>query len=228
MNRHIKVPGTKYLIKSEMHKPHSKHNSVPKRSRLAGGISIVGLIGVLATLLFSGSLLWMAAPKAKEVQKTLAVASSDVPLTHKRIQDIQPGQWVKADNPAEEDDTEFGYHVDPNTWMLLKLKAPKLDGTLADVSLLRPDYWLTQQAATVGGTVYISVPECGIDGNAEVLSIEACPPIAANPSPGFQIVTGTFQHQAAKILDIGVEGESDRQVFSITHFGNFEFSLQRY
>tara|TARA_R110002111_G_C5992679_1_gene372162 strand:+ start:857 stop:1582 length:726 start_codon:yes stop_codon:yes gene_type:complete len=33
-------------------------------------------------------------------------------------------------------------------------------------------------------------------------------PITANPGPGFQIVTGTFQHQAAKILDIGVESES--------------------
>lgn len=41
-----------------------------------------------------------------------------------------------------------------------------------------------------------------------MLAIEACPPIAANPGPGFQIVTGTFHHQAAKTLDIGVEGES--------------------
>ncbi|QDU08166.1 polymorphic toxin-type HINT domain-containing protein [Gimesia aquarii] len=41
-----------------------------------------------------------------------------------------------------------------------------------------------------------------------MLAIKACPPIAANPGPGFQVVTGTFQHQAAKILDINVEGES--------------------
>ena len=191
----------------EMHKPHAKHHSAQKCSRLAGGISVVGLIGVLATLLFSGSLFWIAAPQA-ELQKTPVIASSEVPLTHKRIQDIQPGQWVKADNPAEEDDTEFGKDVDPATWKLLILKAPKLDGTLADVSLLRPDHWLQQQAATVGGTVYISVPECGIDGNANVLAIEDCPPIATNPGPGFQIVTGTFQHQAAKILDIAVDGES--------------------
>ena len=190
-----------------MHKPHAKHHSAQKRSRLAGGISVVGLIGVLATLLFSGSLFWIAAPQA-ELQKTPVIASSEVPLTHKRIQDIQPGQWVKADNPAEEDDTELGKDVDPATWKLLKLKAPKLDGTLADVSLLRPDHWLTEQTAKVGETVYISVPECGIDGNAKVLAITDCPPIAANPGPGFQIVTGTFQHQAAKILDIGVESES--------------------
>tara|TARA_R110001592_G_scaffold264311_1_gene529711 strand:+ start:446 stop:1111 length:666 start_codon:yes stop_codon:yes gene_type:complete len=32
-------------------------------------------------------------------------------------------------------------------------------------------------------------------------------PIAANPGPGFQIVTGTFQHEAAQTLDISVEDE---------------------
>ncbi|QDU08174.1 hypothetical protein V202x_15380 [Gimesia aquarii] len=152
----------------------------------------------------------MAAPKTYTTTalKTPVVASDDVPLTSKRIQNIQPGQWVKADNPAEEDDTEFGKDVDPATRKLLTLDAPKLDGTLANVSLLRPEQWLAQQSAKVGGTVYISVPECGIDGNATVLAIEACPPIAADPGPGFQVVTGTFQHQAAKILDIVVDGES--------------------
>ncbi|QDU08161.1 polymorphic toxin-type HINT domain-containing protein [Gimesia aquarii] len=204
----IKEPQHQLRKQTEMHRPHLQNNVVQKqnRSHLAGGISVVGLLCLLGTFLVSGSLFWLAAPKAEP--KTPVVASATVPLTHKRIQDIQPGQWVKADNPVEEDDTEFGKHVDPATWKLLKLKAPKLDGTLANVSLLRPNHWLTQQSATVGGTVYISVPECGIDGNATVLSIEACPPIAANPGPGFQVVTGTFQHQAAKILDIAVEGES--------------------
>ncbi len=32
--------------------------------------------------------------------------------------------------------------------------------------------------------------------------------LSGNPGPGFQIVTGTFQHEAAKTLDISVEGES--------------------
>ncbi|EDL62267.1 hypothetical protein PM8797T_28104 [Gimesia maris DSM 8797] len=53
----------------------------------------------------------------------------------------------------------------------------------------------------------VSLPKCGIDGNAQVLEIANCPPIAANPGPGFQIVTGTFQHEAAQTLDISVEAE---------------------
>tara|TARA_R110000868_G_scaffold411633_1_gene706559 strand:- start:1196 stop:1981 length:786 start_codon:yes stop_codon:yes gene_type:complete len=60
----------------------------------------------------------------------------------------------------------------------------------------------------VGEQVYISVPECGISGNATVLQIEDCPPLAPRPGPGFQIVTGTFQHEAAQTLDISVEDES--------------------
>jgi hypothetical protein len=44
-------------------------------------------------------------------------------------------------------------------------------------------------------------------GNAQVLEIANCPPIAANPGPGFQIVTGTFRHEAAQTLDISVEDE---------------------
>jgi hypothetical protein len=62
--------------------------------------------------------------------------------------------------------------------------------------------------SAVGEQVYISVPECGISGNATVLRIDDCPPLAPRPGPGFQIVTGTFQHAASQTLDISVEGES--------------------
>ncbi len=174
-------------------------------SRLWGGVSMMGLLCLLGTFLISGSLFWLAAPETE--QQALTAPSTTVPLTHKKIQEIQPGQWVKAENPAEEDDLEFGRHVDPATWKLLTCIAPKLDGTKARVQLLRPELWLSLHQAAVGETIYISVPECGIDGNAQVLEIANCPPIAANPGPGFQIVTGTFQHEAAQTLDISVEEE---------------------
>ncbi|WP_145172627.1 hypothetical protein [Gimesia aquarii] len=61
---------------------------------LAGGISVVGLLCLLGTFLVSGSLFWLAAPKAEP--KTLVAASVTVPLAHKRIQDIQPSQWGKV------------------------------------------------------------------------------------------------------------------------------------
>ena len=49
----------------------------------------------------------------------------------------------------------------------------------------------------------IAVPECGIDGRAEILAIEPCPPISSGPG---HVVTGTFRHQSAAVVDVHVSG----------------------
>ncbi|MDA0921941.1 MAG: hypothetical protein O2945_22985 [Planctomycetota bacterium] len=41
-----------------------------------------------------------------------------------------------------------------------------MDGSTADVELLRPSAWMTDQQAEVGGTIEVSVLECGIEGQA--------------------------------------------------------------
>jgi len=122
----------------------------------------------------------------------------------KQIQNVTTGVWVKAENPTGEQDLQFGTDVDPETWKLLKLKAPKTDGSYAKVTLLRPDAWLKSNQAEVGSAVHISVPECGIDGDAYIQRIAACPQIAARPGPDYQLVTGTFQHFGVKVLDVGL------------------------
>lgn len=114
------------------------------------------------------------------------------------------GDQVPADNPTGEKDNEFGDTVDPPSWRKLVLLASKKDGSFADVELLRPLWWLEEQQAKVGGLVEINVPECGIEGKAQVLAIEPCPAIKHDSR--FRIVTGTFKHQAAKVLDVYVEG----------------------
>jgi hypothetical protein len=182
-----------------------------------------------------------------------------VPLAGMRIDEIDVGQWVLAENPVEEDDAEFGIEVIPGEWRLLDLRAPKEDGTYADVRMLRPRWWIEQQwrerylaqVATlvefntdqnekqlawvvsddltnpmdgsriagppvwvppfdeqrlVGETLYVSVPECGIDGDAHVLAIGKCPQISPRPGPEFQVVTATFHHRAARVLDLSVTG----------------------
>jgi hypothetical protein len=103
-------------------------------------------------------------------------------------------------------DREFGETVDPATWRKLTLRAPKADGTVAEITYLRPLWWLKQEEAEVGGTVDIYVPECSIDGEAEVLAIDPCPPIA--PGRG-AIVTGTFRHHRARVIDLYLEGDSE-------------------
>lgn len=126
-----------------------------------------------------------------------------VPTTVVPIATIQVGQQVLADNPTEERDLKFGETVDPATWRKLTLKAPKRDGTCADVTLLRPLTWLTEQNTEVGGTVKIDVPECGISGDADVLAIEPCPQI--DHDHRYRIVTGVFKHQSARIVEVHIE-----------------------
>ncbi len=179
-----------------------------------GGISLAGLLCLFGTFLVSGSLFWLAAP---QVERQSDLLESQQQTSRLPIQKIQPGQWVKANNPGEDDDLDLGMTVDPSTWKLLSLSATKLDGTTAAVSLLRPSKWLEAHHAEVGGTVSISVPECGIEGDARVLQISTCPPIADSPGPGFQIVTGTFRHAATEILDISIEGEAKPIGTTVNH-----------
>ena len=77
------------------------------------------------------------------------------------------------------------------------------DGSWADVELIRSLAWIAEQDARVGGTVEIRVPECGIEGRAELLSIGPCPAIEQGPG---RVVTGRFVHHAATVVDLQVEG----------------------
>jgi hypothetical protein len=123
----------------------------------------------------------------------------------KTIEDIHVGDRVAADGPvAADDDDELAAEVDTATWRRLELRAPKVDGSFAEVELLRPPSWLAREQARVGGTVQIDVPECGISGQAAVLAIRECPLVKVGKG---RVVTGTFKHTATRVLDIYLEGQ---------------------
>jgi hypothetical protein len=122
------------------------------------------------------------------------------------IEQLLVGQRVRSDNPAAGVDLQFGADIIPSEWRKLTLRAPKRDGTVADVVLLRPLTWVKEQEADAGGTVFISVPECGIDGNAQVLSIEPCPEIL--PGEG-RVITGTFRHQVSASISLSIAGQAE-------------------
>jgi hypothetical protein len=89
---------------------------------------------------------------------------------------------------------------------LLSLKAPKTDGSYADVTLLRPVDWVAKCGAKPGATVEIHVPECGIDGRAEVLAVGPCP--AVDRGEG-RVVTGTYHHHVARTFDVFLKGSGN-------------------
>jgi len=51
--------------------------------------------------------------------------------------------------------------------------------------------------------VEINVPECGIEGMADVLGVQPGPEVT--PGPG-RVVTATFHHEAARTVDLTIEG----------------------
>jgi len=126
-----------------------------------------------------------------------------------RIEELQVGERIRSDAPTDEFDLQFGTEIIRSDWRKVTLVAPKRDGSSADVVLLRPLPWLTEQQAEVGGTVFISVPECGIDGHANVLAIEPCPPIEPAGDLGGRVITGTFRHQVSASISLSIAGQAE-------------------
>lgn len=144
------------------------------------------------------------------------LSGDDGPST-KPIKQIHAAEVVWVASVGGEQDTQFGMDVDPPTWRLLMLKAPKGDGAWADIELLRPMWWLEQKQVRAGGTVDISVPECGIDGRAEVLSVSPCPDIGEVPD-GYRVVTGRFVHHHARVIDLHVGGFLARSGLTVERY----------
>ena len=126
-----------------------------------------------------------------------------------RIEELQVGERIRSDAPTEEFDLQFGSEIIRLDWRKVTLVAPKRDGSSADVVLLRPLQWLNEQQAEVGGTVFISVPECGIDGHANVLAIEPCPEIEPAGDLGGRVITGTFRHQVSASISLSIAGQPE-------------------
>lgn len=111
-------------------------------------------------------------------------------------------QLAQSTNDSERLRTIDSEHVSPETWRSIQLAMHKADGSKVSINLLRPLWWLSEADAQVGGTIFLSMPEMGIEGDAEVLEIGPCTVSADAGVPGRQVVTGTFCHQNAVVLDL--------------------------
>jgi hypothetical protein len=111
-----------------------------------------------------------------------------------------------ADNPELTGVRVDEADIDPATWRNVSLQMTKEDGGLLDIVLLRPLEWIDAYGAQIDGTIHLDLEEFGAVGPAQVLSIDPCPPIEDGPG---RVVTATFAHSSADILDIHVEGLSD-------------------
>jgi filamentous hemagglutinin len=106
--------------------------------------------------------------------------------------------------------------ITPETWRGLKLEMRKDDGSIAKIGLLRPLWWLKKANAKAGGTINLSMPEMGIVGEAKVISINPCTVDSRNSKPNENVVTGTFAHENAIVLDLGFNNDPKSNL-GVTH-----------
>jgi hypothetical protein len=76
---------------------------------------------------------------------------------------------------------------------------PKPDGSIAELSVIRPQWWLQWTGAAVGGSIDIGLHEIGLSGEATVLAIGPCDVDSRETRPGMSIVTGTIRHRNATV-----------------------------
>lgn len=94
-------------------------------------------------------------------------------------------------------------------WRVLDLEMTKPDGSVAELSVGRPLWWITETQATVGDTIDLGLHEIGISGDAKVLRISPSTSDSRDNPEGTNIVTGKIKHENAVVYDLAFNGNSD-------------------
>ena len=130
--------------------------------------------------------------------------SAKTNIVEKRIEEIRVGDKLPGKNPDRSEVDDFFEDI-PNhdNWQLLTLTMTKEDRTKVSIKLLRPKWWIETREAFKGSRIYVDMAELGVEGEASVISVEPCPVISKGVG---NIVTGTFRHECAKVIDMTFEG----------------------
>lgn len=184
-----------------------------------GSVSVGAVITLVASLILSAFCFHQAVTPPAASDETVPTVTSPAAekttdFALKPIETLRPGERVIGLNPDGKFDTSLGTRVEPASWKQLTLKASKLDGGEADVVMLRPDWWLQEHNAISGSSITLYVPECGISGDAQVLSIEQCPQIPDGDDP---VVISTFRHESSEIVEVFVADQPDPIGTTVNH-----------
>jgi hypothetical protein len=135
-------------------------------------------------------------PQAAVQRTGLSAGQPADGLGYRAIEQVRVGERVVT--PGTDAAESLPTAVDPATWKLLTLRLAERweDGTLdvTEIRTLQPPQWLLEHSAAVGARVPVplDLEEMGLrSGEAEVVSIEPCPPIAGGPG---RVVLTTVNH----------------------------------
>jgi len=160
-------------------------------------------------LLFACFCFWQALPDSVTSPQTAQALTAAAPsqpqrqLITRRIDQIQPGHRVLAENPDVEDGQPDTLII-PGKWSLISLQLTNEDESQVFVELLRPTKYLTSIHAATGESIWIDLPEMGVSGAATIVDVSPCPEL--EPGEG-RLVTGTFRHTSGDIIDLQIEGQ---------------------
>jgi hypothetical protein len=98
--------------------------------------------------------------------------------------------------------------IDPENCRLVRLRTTKPFGSdnVLDAELIRHLTWLEENNVVEGGVFRFIVPELGIDGPADVVAVEPCPPIEAGRG---RVITAKFTTAKGRVLEIRLVGEAE-------------------
>lgn len=140
---------------------------------------------------------------------------SDFKLTAIPIEELQVGDRVVGTNPIRDQADEF--EPEPITWRKISLHMQKESGLSLSIDLLRPLEWIQANGVGPGKTIFLSMPDMGAVGDAEVTYLGACTPI--KPGTG-TVVTGKFTHQAdanSNVVRLRLEGQTEATGVTANH-----------
>lgn len=167
---------------------------------------------LLATVCLS---CWVALGRHTPQPQPAQAASQAKPATAtkptsrvKPISEVQLGERAIGKNPLRkqvDDDLE-----QPNeaTWRKLTLRMPKDNGKWLTAELLRSLEWIEDEDATIGEAIFLDLAEMGAIGDAEVVSIEQCPPIQTGNG---SVVSGRFIHEVeqGETIELRFAGQAE-------------------
>lgn len=167
----------------------------PRQPVWAGGL-LACAAGVLAFLVadqFSGR----SEPSRTKPAAASAVAAQPAAPVTRAIEEIGIFDRVLGTNPQLSGTERGTPEPDSATWRVLRMQMAQEQGRWLHIRLARPMSWIERVGAEPSKSIVLDLPEMGAVGDAEVLAIEACPPL--KPGAG-SVVTGTFAHEVGDTL----------------------------
>lgn len=112
--------------------------------------------------------------------------------------------------------------VTPQLWRKLRVRLRKQDRSTAEITMLRPLWWLQATKAREGDYLHLTVPEANISGKAKVLNISQCDFDSRKLKTGKNIVISKIKHKNAQTISITIGNEKigvtpNHHLYSLTH-----------